>query len=194
MDRWPSFNHFRSRKLPRSHRCLEGWRHVTLACTRRAMLAPVWEGIATQLTLLNHPHAAMFILILRVTYMRPSWLLALKKMDLVTTPASLFPCWSVVIAFCETGVSTKTRIRDGSVLMDQRWFQQLKVGNSEEKFWYFEYPEAAKIVQDGSRRFGTQRRRPDYHSLPRHSETSWKRLTNTRLGKNCLTCPVVMAP
>ena len=49
------------------------------------------------------------------------------------------------------GVSTKTRIRDGSVLMDQRWLEwvnqllaALEVGNPGEKICDFNYPAAAK--------------------------------------------------
>ena len=46
MDRWPSFSRFGSRKLPRFHRCLQGWPQLTPARTRRAMPAQIWEGIA----------------------------------------------------------------------------------------------------------------------------------------------------
>ena len=42
------------------------------------MPAPVWEGIAAQLTLLNQPLMAAFILISLVTYMRPSELVVLR--------------------------------------------------------------------------------------------------------------------
>ena len=48
MDRWPSFSRFGSSKLPRFFCCLKVWRQLTPARTRRAMPAPVWEGIATQ--------------------------------------------------------------------------------------------------------------------------------------------------
>ena len=82
-----------------------------------------WEGIAEQLTLLNHPRMAAFDLILLVTYMRPSELLALRKKDIVPPLGPLLTCWSVVIATSEVGVSIKAEFRDGSVLMDQRWFQ-----------------------------------------------------------------------
>ena len=50
-----------------------------------------------------------------MTYMRPSELLALIKRERVL----LLPCWSVEIAAAETGMSTKTRVQDRSVLMDQ---------------------------------------------------------------------------
>ena len=75
--------------------------------------APVWEGIAAQITLPNQPLMAAFILISLVTYMRPSELLALRKKDLVPPLMPLLPCWSVVIAAFETGVSSKTGVRDG---------------------------------------------------------------------------------
>ena len=49
MYRWPSFSRFGSRKLPRFHPCFTGWRQLTLARTRRAMPAPVWECTAAEL-------------------------------------------------------------------------------------------------------------------------------------------------
>ena len=123
MGSWPSFCRFLSSKLPRFHCWLKVWRKLTPASTRRAMPTSVREGVATQLPLLNHPHAALFIFILRVTYMRASELLALGKKDLFSPLVPLLLCWSVVIAASDTGVSTKTGVRDGSVFMDQRWLQ-----------------------------------------------------------------------
>ena len=84
------------------------------------MPAPVWEGSATQLAFLNHPDVAAFILILLMTYVRPSELLALRKKDLVPPRVPLLPCWSIVIAASEAGVSTQTLL---SVLLGQRWLQ-----------------------------------------------------------------------
>ena len=46
------------------------------------MPALVWEGIGAQVTHLNQLPMAAFTLILLVTYMRPSELLALRKKDL----------------------------------------------------------------------------------------------------------------
>ena len=63
-------------KLVRFHQCLKEWRQLAHAW-------PVWEGIATQLILLNHPHMAAIIFILLVTDMRPSEITALRKKDLV---------------------------------------------------------------------------------------------------------------
>ena len=116
-----------------------------LGCTRRAMPAP------TQLTLLNHPQMAAFILFLLVIYMRSSEFLSLRNKDLVPP---LLPCWSIVIAAGENGVSTKTGgVRDRSVLMDQCWLQwlnkllpALKAVRPEEKIWTFDRKTATDIL------------------------------------------------
>ena len=63
-----------------------------------AMPAPVWEGIAAHLTLLNHLCLAAFILILLVTYIRPSELPALREKDIAPPLAPFLPCWSTVTA------------------------------------------------------------------------------------------------
>ena len=77
MDRWPSFSHFVSEKTSEVSSMLEGWRQPTPARAQWALPAPVWEGIAAQLTSLNQLHMAASILILLVTHMRPSELLPL---------------------------------------------------------------------------------------------------------------------
>ena len=138
------------------------WRKLTLARTKGATTTPVWRSIATQLTLLNHPRVAVFILMLRVTYMRPSELLALKKKDLVPPLVPLLPCWLVVIAASETGVSTSTRVLDGSVphkstlaFMGQQALVPAEVWKFGEADPEFPLP-CSKIVQGGNRRFGTR--------------------------------------
>ena len=118
------------------------------------MPAPVWDGVTTQLALLSYLHMAAFILILLVTCMRSSELLALRKKDIVPPLAPLLPWWSIVIAASEAGASTKTGIRDGLVQMDQRYFRRvskllpaLNVGNPEAKSWNFDYLAAAKMFK-----------------------------------------------
>ena len=131
---------------------------------------------------MNHPHVAVFIFILRVTYMRPSELLTLRKKALVPPLVPLLPCCSIVIAGHEMGGFARTGVRDGSVLKDQRWVQwvnklspQLKCGN----------PCCSEIVQDGNRRFwfmrhdctkhATEPKRGQWHHSPSPaSKTSWK--------------------
>ena len=153
MDRWSSFSRFGSRKLPTFHRCLQVWRQLTPARAQRAMPAPVWEGIAGQLTLLNQPHLAALILILLVTYIRPSELLALRTKDLVS-PLATSPM------LVGRDRSFQTGVRDGSVLMDQPWqwvnklLLRLQVRDSGKKT---EISCSIKIVQDCKQGFGTQR-------------------------------------
>ena len=79
------------------------------------------KELQDDLTLLNHHHVETFVLILLVTYMRLSELPALIKKDLVRPLVLFLPCWSVVIAVSETGVSTKMEVHHWSVLMKQRW-------------------------------------------------------------------------
>ena len=103
MNRWPSVSQSGSRKLPTFHQCLKEWRQLTPVRTQLAMPAPVWERIAAQVTLLKHLHTAISL----ATHIRPSDLLALRKMDFVSPLVIWLPCWSVVIAASEAGVSTK---------------------------------------------------------------------------------------
>ena len=116
----------------------------------------------------NHPHVAVFILILRVTFLRPSELLALRKKDLVPPLAPLLPCWSVLVAASETGVTT-IRGRSprwvspyGKALasMGQKALAPAEVWKCGRADLVFRLPCSSKIVQDGNQRFGTQRHDP----------------------------------
>ena len=94
MDRWPSFSRFGSRKLARCHRCLNGWRSLTPARTRRAIQACACLGRhrSTAHTSKSHvgfPHVS------------------------IGGSGTEKNSWLVAIAAFETGVSTKTGVRDG---------------------------------------------------------------------------------
>ena len=91
----------------------------TASCCRDGSLAVIQPLRSSKLPR-NHPHVAVFTLILRVTYMRPSELLELKKKDLVPSPVPLLPCRSVVIA---AEVIAKTGSPRWVGLVDQRWLQ-----------------------------------------------------------------------
>ena len=159
-----------------SHRCLQEWRHLIPARTRQTMPAPVWEGIATPLNVLNHPHVAAFITIFLETYLRPSELLALRKKGLVPPLMPFLPCRSVTIAAFETGVATKARVREGSVLMAQRCLEW-STSSCTAQGWRsrradleFRQPCRSKKVQISNRFSRTQRR----HHVPNKSQWSRK--------------------
>ena len=126
MDRWPSCRRSGSRELPKFHRSLKEWWQFTPARIRRAPPAPVWEGIAAQVTFLKHHTMAVFIVILLLTHIRPSELQALRKKDLVPPLALLLPCWSPVDrSFRNWSVCQDQELRDGPVLVNQRWLRSV---------------------------------------------------------------------
>ena len=123
------------------------------------MSAPVWEGIAAHHTLVNLPHMAVFILILLVTYIRPSELLALTKKDIAPPLVLLLP-W-LVGRDRRLRKSTKAGVRDGSVLIDQRWLQwvtkllpAIKAGNPEDTILNFGYPSRARLFKTATDALG----------------------------------------
>ena len=80
-----------------------------------------------------------------------------EKKDLVPPLVPNLPCCSVVIGASGTVVSTKTGVRDGSVLMDQRglqWVNEhlpwLHGRNWEERIWNSEHPAAVNMFQSAT--------------------------------------------
>ena len=116
------------------------------------MFAPVWEGIATQVVLLKHPHMAAFILILLVTYLRPVRASGIEKQrQRLTSWRHYSACWSIVLAAAQIGVSTKTAIRDGSTSScpySRREIQRTGI-------WKLDYPAAAKLFKTATDTFGS---------------------------------------
>ena len=118
-------------------------------------------SLGRQLTILYHLHMAAFVLFFLIKYMRPAELSGIEKEGSCPSDLPLLPCWPVVIAASETGMSTKTGISDGSVLMDQRWIQwdnnllhAVKAGDPEKRIWNFIYPAAAKMFKTAAETLG----------------------------------------
>ena len=148
MDRWPSCSRFRSRKLPRFLRCWKEWRPLTPARTRRAMLVPEWEGISV------HPHFAGNLHSVRAS--------GIEKEGSCPTACATSP------------MLVDRGIRDGSVLIDQRWLQwvnkllpALKAGNH----WNLGQLAAANMFLSATDTIGTQQH--DY--VPNMSQLSQHR-------------------
>ena len=76
-----------------------------------------WFWIAAQPTVLKQPLVAAFVLISAVTHMRPSPFLALRRKDIAPPLMPLLFCLPVDIAGFATDVSARTRVRDGSVIV-----------------------------------------------------------------------------
>ena len=142
-----------TRKLPRCHRCLKGFRQFTPARTRRAMPASVWEGIATQLAHLNHPQMAAFILILLVKLHASVRASGIEKERSCPTACATSP---VLVdrdpklpesamgrsLWISNGFSGSTSSRPHS--KRETW----------KKIWNFDYPAAAKIFMSATDALG----------------------------------------
>ena len=154
-----------------SMRCLRGLRLLTPARTRRAVQAPVWEGIAAQLTLLKR-HCS-------TTHCSQSSPYGNVRPHLAgDVQASFRTSGTEKEGSCPTACATssllvgrdrsfpkleytKTEVRDVSVLMDQRWLQLVRkllpaftAGNLEEEIWNVDCLAAAKMVKTATDTLG----------------------------------------
>ena len=80
-----------------------------------------------------------------------------EQKDLVPLLVPLLPWWSAH----ETGVFTKTGVRNGSLRMDQSWFQWVKkalapaeVWKPDRSFWNFDYFAAAELFNTATDALG----------------------------------------
>ena len=157
-----------TRKLPRFHQCLKGFRQFTPARTRRAMPASVWEGIATQLAHINHPHMAAFILILLVKLHASVRASGIEKERSCPTACATSSVW----------VDRDPKLPE-SAMGRSLWISNGFSGStssrphSKRETWKkiseFRLPCSSKNIQECNRRFGTQRH-DDVPNAPQWSQ------------------------
>ena len=81
-DRFPSFSKAGSRRVPRSWRCLKGWRKLTPKKSRLPLPAAIWCGLAWRLCCRNQTPMAVFLLVALDSYGRPGEMLRMKRKEL----------------------------------------------------------------------------------------------------------------
>lgn len=118
MHLMPEFSRCGSAKVPRAWRALKGWRLFSPVKTRKPVPWPVWTALAWRLVEAGRLRAAVFVLLLVSTYLRPSELLGARAEDLNAPAASVVQHWSLLVAPERRMTPTKTGIFSDSVLLD----------------------------------------------------------------------------
>jgi integrase len=157
----PAYGRHGAAKLPRAWRALQGWRLLSPVRTRRPVPWPVWAALAWRLVEAKQLRAAVFLLLLVSTYLRPSELLRARAEDLSAPAASVVQHWSLLIAPEQRGLATKTGVFSDSVLLDCPYtaflapmVAQLARQPKGTPLWDFSYPEFAAPLKTAAAELG----------------------------------------
>ena len=145
---WPEYNKFGAKKIPRSWRCLKGFRLLCPSRSRRTWPFLIWSAIIFEFARRSKLPMGIMILLGLSSYARPGELLGLRRRDLIEPLLGTTDHWCLLIRPEEVGVRTKTGDFDDSVVMDTEWtsavmtpvLETLSKGDPSELVFPFSYP------------------------------------------------------
>ena len=110
----PEYGKAGNKSIPRSLRCLKGWRKLTPSFSRKPLTWPVWCAMAVEMTRLGHPLLSIMVLLSVERYLRPSDSLSLTGQSLLPLATSAVPHWVVLLFLQENRQRSKVgSTRDG---------------------------------------------------------------------------------
>ena len=107
-----------NKSIPRSLRCLKGWRKLSPSCSRKPLTWPVWCAMAVEMTRLGHPLLSIVLLLSVECYLRPSKVLSLTGQSLLPPANSAVPHWVVLQNPQEKRQHSKVGAADDTVAID----------------------------------------------------------------------------
>lgn len=105
--------------LVRSKRALKGWKNLDPGNSRSPLAWPFISLMATTLMQLGLPHAALCILTMFSTYIRPSEALKIRCQDLVRS-VQLWVAWAINLNPLESMEQSKVGLSDEAILLDSQ--------------------------------------------------------------------------
>ena len=116
-----------ARRLPRTLRALEAWRHLTPSWRRKALMLGCWAAIGWRLVERGHVQMALYVLLGLSAYSRPSTLLATRPCDLVKPEEGGSCFWTVLQHRQEEARPSKTQRYDGVASWTPRTWMGWKI-------------------------------------------------------------------
>ena len=107
-DKFPDFNRWGTRRTPRAHKALKGWRKLSPARSRVRRALALWMAVCAELCRRDQHQMAAFVLVCVECYLRPSEGFRLRRKDLVE-PSSFTHLWGLVVCAEEIGEPSKTQ-------------------------------------------------------------------------------------
>lgn len=171
--------------LIRSRRALKGWRNLDPGQSRTPLAWPLVAYIAMALLQLGNPPAALCVLTMFTTYMRPSEALKLRKCDLVVS-RHLQVSWALNLNAQEEDNPSKVGLTDETILLDSPLLpyigpalQKLAAGAQRAPLFGLSYPALHRAWHQALVHIGLEHDFAVLYQL-RHSGASWDRLKKLR--------------
>ena len=149
--------------IPRSLRCLKGWRRLRPARSKRPWPWAVWAGLAVLVMEMTDPTLAVAVLIGVDLYLRISELLSIRCGQLQAPTTQGVNSWSIQLYPQTQSETTKTGQQDETVAADSnrlRWmssvFAAISTKPLEEKRVRQSYPEVLSAFAKAARRLGVK--------------------------------------
>ena len=164
VDRNPDYGKYGRKKLPRSWRCLKGWRKMCPGRSRLGHALPVWTGIFWRMIVRGHRAKAVFGLLSLSTYSRPGQLLKLRKFCLIPPSTGILGVWSLLLSPSELADTSKVGTQDDSVLLDSCYTEfmdpllrvLIEGADQNERVFEFDYPEYLSVFRASARELGVK--------------------------------------
>ena len=163
MYAFPSFGRGGNRHVPRTLRCLRGWRNLCPKYSRRPLPWAVWSALALELLRSGDGRAGFGLLLMVDAYLRPSELLSLRRGSLVPPAQGGLRDWSLHLFPQEESKRSKVGSADDTVVMNSermRWadpvLAHLASGPAAERLFPWDYQQFGRLVQGAAERLRIQ--------------------------------------
>ncbi|CAK0838915.1 unnamed protein product [Prorocentrum cordatum] len=179
----PDFGRLGGLHLPRSLRCLKGWKKLSPSRSRKPLVFAIWAALAVELCRLGAPLVGAMVLIMVECYLRPGEMLSLTSDSFLAPAEHAVQIW-VVWLFPEAGVArSKVGSADDTIPCDSGrcpWmchiFKALKDRQSSRPLLDLSYPQFLCLFRRAATNIGVD-------VVPyqgRHSGASLDRATGRR--------------
>ncbi|CAK0791289.1 unnamed protein product [Prorocentrum cordatum] len=180
---YPDFGRLGGLRLPRSWRCLKGWKKLSPSRSRKPLVFAIWAALAVELCRLGAPLVGAMVLIMVECYLRPGEMLSLTSDSFLAPTEHAVQNW-VVWLFPEAGVArSKVGSADDTIPCDSGrcpWmchiFKALKGRQSSRPLLDLSYPQFLRFFRRAATNIGAD-------VVPhqgRHSGASLDRATGRR--------------
>ena len=120
VHRVPEYGNQGMARLPRTARCLKGFRSLVRPKTRRPHPRMTWAAVCVQLARRGCLQMAAWTLVGLSCYLRPMENMRLRRKDLVPPSSHVRGKWSIIVAASDTGLTTKTYEQDDAIILDSK--------------------------------------------------------------------------